>query len=36
MDLMDVEHVADQLVIPMKAVRRAINELVRAARSKQR
>jgi hypothetical protein len=34
--LLDAESVAEQLVIPMKAVRHAINELVRAARARQR
>ena len=34
--LTDLEQVADQLVIPMKAVRRAVNDFVRAARSKRR
>jgi hypothetical protein len=34
--LMDVEQVADHLVIPMEAVRRAINDCVRATRPKKR
>jgi len=33
--LIDVEQIADQLLIPMKAVRRAINECVRTARRRR-